>query len=412
MPTTLDYDATFMREAIALAMQGRGGAEPNPLVGCIIVKDGRVIGRGCHERYGGPHAEPNALAACTESPAGATAYVTLEPCCHTNKQTPPCVPRLIEAKLARVVIGCADPNPLVAGRGIAQLRAAGIEVTVGALEDEAKQLAAPFFARVLHGRPYITLKWAQTADGKIAGPGGRRLQISNATSSRVVHELRGRCDAIVVGVNTVVADDPLLTVRGVTPLRVPRRVVLDSDLRTPLVSQLVSTARQAPVTVYCTEQAYALKQNLRSELGEKGINVEAAPAGPDGRLSLPEIVRRLGARAAVQDSVGSAPRTVAAANEPVRGADPMAISHVLVECGPTLARAFIAAGLADRIWVFHSPTVLGDPTAPAAASPAYPATGTVRLDGDTLTEYLNPRSEVFFTAQESADLILARASRS
>src|SRR4051812_44360191 len=165
-------DQDFMRLAIRLAMNGRGAVEPNPMVGCVIVKDGRVIGEGYHERFGGPHAEPNALASCTESPAGATAYVTLEPCCHTNKKTPPGTPRLIEAKLARVVIGCLDPNPDVDGKGVAMLRAAGIDVDAPALEAEAKQLIAPFLARTRYHWPYVTLKWAQSADGKIAGPGG------------------------------------------------------------------------------------------------------------------------------------------------------------------------------------------------------------------------------------------------
>src|SRR5688572_32879202 len=168
-----DTDATFMRRAIRLAMNGRGRVEPNPMVGCVIVKDGRVIGEGYHEVFGGPHAEPNALAACAaagESPAGATAYVTLEPCCHTNKKTPPCAPRLIEAKVARVVVGCLDPNPDVDGKGVATLRAAGIEVTGPVLEPESKQLIAAFLARVRFGRPCVTLKWAESSDGKVAGP--------------------------------------------------------------------------------------------------------------------------------------------------------------------------------------------------------------------------------------------------
>src|SRR6478672_7697580 len=149
MTESAEVDQQFMRRAIRLAMNGRGRVEPNPMVGCVIVAtDGRVIGEGYHQEFGGPHAEPNALASCTESPAGATAYVTLEPCCHVNKQTPPCVPRLIEANLARVVVGCVDPNPAVSGKGIEQLRQSGMKVDVGVCEAEAKQLAASFFARV------------------------------------------------------------------------------------------------------------------------------------------------------------------------------------------------------------------------------------------------------------------------
>src|SRR3954453_3729783 len=152
-------DDDFMRRALPLAMNGRGRVEPNPMVGCVIVKNGRVIGEGYHAQFGGPHAEPTALANCAESPAGATAYVTLEPCCHTNKKTPPCVPALIEARLARVVSGSVDPNPDVNGQGLDQLRAAGIHVTQGVLEESCKQLLAPFIARVVYDRPYVTLKW-------------------------------------------------------------------------------------------------------------------------------------------------------------------------------------------------------------------------------------------------------------
>jgi diaminohydroxyphosphoribosylaminopyrimidine deaminase/5-amino-6-(5-phosphoribosylamino)uracil reductase len=187
-------DEQFLRRAIRLAMNGRGGVEPNPMVGCLIVKNGRIIGEGFHAKFGGPHAEPTALASCDENPEGATAYVTLEPCCHRNKQTPPCVPRLIKSRIGRVVIGCLDPNPHVNGRGMAMLRDADIGVDGPLLEAECKQLIAPFIARTVFGRPYVTLKWAQTADGKIAGPGGRRMQISNEHSMAVVHTLRARCD--------------------------------------------------------------------------------------------------------------------------------------------------------------------------------------------------------------------------
>src|SRR5205823_4241162 len=168
---SIESDQTFLRRAIRLAMNGRGRVEPNPMVGCVIVKEGRMIGEGYHQEFGGPHAEPNALANCTESAAGATAYVTLEPCCHVNKKTPPCVPRLIEAKLGRVVIGCLDPNPDVHGRGVAMFRAAAVVVDGPVLEAEAKQLIAPFIARTVRGRPYVTLKWAETADRRVAGRG-------------------------------------------------------------------------------------------------------------------------------------------------------------------------------------------------------------------------------------------------
>src|SRR5437763_505869 len=161
MPSASEVDAEYLRRAIRLAMNGRGRVEPNPMVGCVIVKNNRVIGEGYHQQFGGPHAEPNALANCVESPHGATAYVTLEPCCHANKKTPPCTPRLIAAKIARVVIGCLDPNPDVNGQGVAMLRAAGVMVEGPVLESEAKQLIAPFIATTRYRRPYVTLKWAQ-----------------------------------------------------------------------------------------------------------------------------------------------------------------------------------------------------------------------------------------------------------
>src|SRR3954464_2192221 len=164
-----DRDIIFLRRALRLAMNGRGTTEPNPSVGCVLVKNDKVIGEGFTQPFGGAHAERRALAGCMESPAGATAYVSLEPCCHTNKKTPPCAPRLIEAKVARVVIGCLDPNPEVNGNGVAMLQSAGIAVDGPVLEAEAKQLIAPFLARVQHGRPYVTLKWAETADGYIGG---------------------------------------------------------------------------------------------------------------------------------------------------------------------------------------------------------------------------------------------------
>src|SRR5688572_29861014 len=193
-------DERFMRRALELAARGRGSVEPNPMVGCVIAREGRVIGDGYHEQFGGPHAEREALAACRESPRGATVYVNLEPCCHINKKTPPCVPALIEAQVSRVVVGCVDPNPDVSGKGVEALRAAGMEVKVGVLEADSKQLNAAWYARVNLGRPYVTLKWAQSADGKVAGPGGERKQISNELSMKVVHELRARSDAILVGI--------------------------------------------------------------------------------------------------------------------------------------------------------------------------------------------------------------------
>jgi diaminohydroxyphosphoribosylaminopyrimidine deaminase/5-amino-6-(5-phosphoribosylamino)uracil reductase len=361
----MTQDEQHLRRAIRLAMNGRGSVEPNPMVGCVIAKTCRVIGEGFHHKYGQPHAEPNALANCTESPDGATAYVTLEPCCHTNKQTPPCVPRLIAAKISRVVIGCLDPNPEVNGNGVRQLREAGTVVDSSTLESECRQLIAPFIARTRFSKPYITMKWAESADGKIAGPRGRRTRISNIASSEQVQRLRSRSDAIVVGINTVINDDPILL-----PQRVPmrhgyRRIVLDRNLRLPVKSQLVETIHEGPVIV-CSDELPTKEHGLDLI----GAGVKLWPA--DAWLSDPEI------------------------------------SHVLIEPGPTLADAMLPQ--ADRLWVIRSPKTITDDTAPAAAMvPDYfIKTGELDLDGDLLCEYLNTRSPVFFAPVESADLILAR----
>lgn len=366
-------DEKFMRQAIALAMRGRGKVEPNPLVGCVIARNGRVIGQGYHQRYGEAHAEPNALASCTESPAGADVYVTLEPCCHMNKKTPPCVPKLIAAKVGTVVVGCTDPNPQVNGNGIAQLRAAGIDVRTGILEPECRQLIAPFISSTVHHRPYVTLKWAQTADGKVAGPDGKRLQISNAFTSRAVHGLRNRCDAIVVGINTVLNDDPMLTARGVGESRQLFRCVLDRRLRIPLGSRLVQSARESPVIVMTSSGTFGSEK--ADELKKLGVEVEAAD-------SFPEISGLLYRRQ---------------------------VTHALVEPGPTLAASIFRAQWADRLWVIESPKRVDDVTAPSAAevTSEWISVGQIRVGGDRLSEYLNSRSSLFFTAAASADFLLS-----
>jgi diaminohydroxyphosphoribosylaminopyrimidine deaminase/5-amino-6-(5-phosphoribosylamino)uracil reductase len=364
-----DSDEKFLLRAMNLAMQGRGAVEPNPMVGCVIVKDGRIIGEGFHAQYGGPHAEPTALAACNEDPRGATAYVTLEPCCHLNKQTPPCAPRLIKAGIARVVLGCLDPNPDVNGRGVAMLREAGIAVDGPFLEAEFKQLIAPFIARTVLRRPYVTLKWAQTADGKIAGPGGQRMQISNEQSMQLVHKLRSRCDAILVGINTVLADDPRLTTRRIDNPRPLIRCVLDRNLRIPMESNLVRTARDSRVIVFC--DAEQLNQARVNELRAAGVELQAASGISDALTHLH------GQR----------------------------VSHLLVEPGPTLAKLFFEDGLCDRVWRFDCARCSVDAAIDAASvPPSFRKIDKLRLSGDTLVEYLNPDSQAFFAAIKSADI--------
>lgn len=368
-----------------LAINGRGRVEPNPVVGCVLVKDGQVIGEGYHHQYGQPHAEPNALADCRArgmDPSSATAYVTLEPCCYTNKQTPPCAPRLIEARIGRVVIGCLDPNPEVNGQGVQQLRSTGVAVDVAAdaLAAECRQLIASFILGQTHKRPYVTLKWAETADGRIAGHEGTRLQISGVAATRLVHVLRGRSDAIVVGAQTVLTDDPLLTIRhGVTPDRIPDRVLIDRRGVVPPYASLFGDETAGAVVIVTSLKAPA--QNLKILL-RNGVRLVWPPAHRTDFLST-----ALSAGAAVDKPY----------------------THVLVEPGPTLARAFFAAGLCDRLWVIRSGKRLNDPSAPASAAVPedFVAVGTIMLGDDVLIEYLNPNSEAFHAAAPSADFMLA-----
>jgi diaminohydroxyphosphoribosylaminopyrimidine deaminase/5-amino-6-(5-phosphoribosylamino)uracil reductase len=379
-----ERDVTFLRRAFRLAMNGRGNVEPNPMVGCVIVKNDHVIGEGFHARFGEAHAEPNALASCTESPRGATAYVTLEPCCHTNKKTPPCAPRLIEAGIGRVVLGCLDPNENVNGKGIAMMRAAGIEVVGPVLEDEAKQLIAPFIGRTKFHRPYITLKWAQSADGKVTGPGGSRTQISNDASSRLVHLLRSRSDAIVVGVNTAIVDDPMLTARiEAGDPRQSIRIVLDSKLRLPIESKLVQSAKEVPLEVFLTRDGFAQAGPARvKQLMAAGVGLTMIDEDGTGRISIPKLL---------QHNLFAE------------------LTHVLIEPGPTLAHSFFDAGAADRVWVIQSPNKIE--AADALSAPRIPRryikAGEVELDGDIVTEYLDPESDLFFAPVPSADLVLA-----
>ncbi len=374
MSSLRDADQQFLARAIQLAELGRGSVEPNPMVGCVIVRDAMVVGEGYHERFGGPHAEPNALAAAGPAARGATAVVTLEPCCHTDKKTPPCVPRLIEAGIASVVIGCEDPNPKVAGRGLVELRKAGIEVQN--LDDpRCKQLIAPFIAQTLHHRPYVTLKWAQTADGKVAGPGGRRMKISNERSHRLIHELRAKSDGVMVGIGTVLKDDPLLTARRVAQARPLARIVLDSDLRLPVDSRLAQTTDLGQIIAYCSKEA-AKYSGTRVPLAAMGIEIHPVPSDAPGQLNLRAILLHLGK---------------------------LGMTHLLVEPGPTLARSLLASRLVDRVWVIESPMRLKDATAPAAADVTYPKVASTEIGEDRLSEYLNPQSEVFFHPLPSAD---------
>lgn len=257
-----------MRRAIEICRAGQGRVEPNPMVGCVLVQDGHVIGEGFHQEFGGPHAEVNAIRSVTADTDGATAYVTLEPCSHHGK-TPPCSQALIAAKVKRVVVATLDPNPLVSGRGVQQLRDAGIEVDIGLLEQEAKQTLAPYLKRVTTGLPWVIAKYAMTLDGKIATESGDSKWISSEASRELVHRLRGRVDGILVGINTALEDDPLLTARPVGD-RVARRWVADSQLRLDENSQLVATAKQFPLDLVTSTTA---DPDKIKRLESKGVNV-------------------------------------------------------------------------------------------------------------------------------------------
>ena len=242
----------YMRRAIQLAAEGEGKTRPNPLVGAVIVKDGRIIGEGYHTKYGSLHAEREALADCAHrgmDPEGADMYVTLEPCCHTGKQ-PPCTEALAEAGIGGVIIGSSDPNPLVSGKGTEFLRQHGIRVETGFLKEECDSLNPIFFHYITTGRPYVALKYAMTADGRIATVTGQSEWITGDVARNHVHKLRNRYASILVGINTVLADNPMLNCRlpgGVNPLR----IVLDSSLRIPMECQLVQSAREIPLMVVC-----------------------------------------------------------------------------------------------------------------------------------------------------------------
>ena len=264
------FDREIMARAIALAKRGEGRVEPNPMAGCVVVRRGRIITTGYHRRFGGPHAEIEALRACGENPRGATVYVSLEPCCHYGK-TPPCTQALIEAAISKVVIAVGDPSPEVSGRGIRQLRSAGITVQTGVLANEAHELLAPFTTRVRLGRPFVIAKWAQSLDGRLATPAGDSQWISCEASRRRAHRLRGRVDAVLVGSQTVLIDDPLLTARGVPVRRRATRVVLDSRLRLPNTCQLVATSKDIPTLVVTTTAKAATRK--AESLRRDGVEV-------------------------------------------------------------------------------------------------------------------------------------------
>jgi diaminohydroxyphosphoribosylaminopyrimidine deaminase/5-amino-6-(5-phosphoribosylamino)uracil reductase len=337
-PQLTTADREHLRRALELAGHGRGRVSPNPLVGAVVVRDGKAIGEGWHAELGGLHAERAALADCErrgEDPAGATIYVTLEPCAHQGRQ-PPCVDAILEAGLSRVVIASDDPTAKAAGRGPEALRASGVEVDFVGPTDEialaARLINQPFRKHALTGLPLVVAKTAMSLDGRTATPAGTSPWISGERSRELVHVWRGECDAIAVGIGTVLADDPLLTAR-LGEARQPVRVVFDTDARLPLDSQLLATLDEAPVTVV---------------------------QGPDADPGRVEALLRAGAETIVAAGATPAERINTALAELGR----RALTSLLLEGGATLAAAFAAADQVDEARVFVAPLILGGP-APA-----------------------------------------------
>lgn len=319
-------DGWHMRRALELAALGLGRVEPNPLVGCVIAQGAEIIGEGWHRQYGGPHAEVEALTVAGPRAAGATVYVTLEPCCHFGK-TPPCTQALIAAGVRRVVAAMADPFAAVAGRGAEQLRTAGIDVELGLCEPEARSLNAPYLKLLSSGKPWVLAKWAMTLDGKLATRTGQSRWISGDESRRRAHELRGRVDAIIIGSGTAAADDPLLTARPPGP-RQAVRVVVDSAARLSPESQLARTAREVPVIVAASRDASAAN---RHRLQSAGCEVLALSATRHGQR-LDELLAELGRRR---------------------------MTNVLVEGGSRLLGNLLDLGQIDEVHVFVAPRLFG-----------------------------------------------------
>jgi len=323
----------YMGMALRLARRGIGSVEPNPAVGAVIVKANQIIGKGRHKKFGGPHAEINALEDCKTlgvNPRGAAMYVTLEPCSHQGK-TGPCTQAIIEAGLAKVFVAMIDPSEHAKGKGVEQLRDAGIEVQTGICETEARLLNAPFIKFAATGRCWVTLKWAQSIDGKVATaePSGSGW-ISGEQSRKDVHKLRRRSQAILVGVNTVIADDPLLTPRPSKGKKLIR-IVLDNNLRIRLDCKLIKTAGKSPVLIYTREDIVRANPEIAAKITKKGAEVLAYP-DTQGRSNLYFLLDELSKRG---------------------------IAQLLVEGGPRVLTSFLKEGLADEIVVYIAPKILG-----------------------------------------------------
>ena len=364
-----DLDLWHMRRAQELAARGEGAVEPNPMVGCVVARGAEIIGEGWHRQFGADHAEVEALRMAGDRAAGATLYVTLEPCCHHGK-TPPCTKAVLAAGVRRVVVAARDPFPQVQGGGIAELRAAGLDVELGLLETDARRLNAPYLKLVETGRPWIIAKWAMTLDGKIAARGGQSRWISNPQSREVVHKLRGRVDVILVGRGTAVQDDPLLTARPPGP-RTAARVVLDTRASLGSDSQLARTASEAPVLVAVGQES---SQADRLRLRNAGCEVFVCD-GETPAARLDALLAELGRRR---------------------------LTNVLVEGGSRLLGSLLDARAIDEVHVFIAPKLLGGAAAgtPMAGQGIAEVAAALRLESPRVRQL---GDDTYITARCSAD---------
>lgn len=356
----MERDIFFMRRALDLAEKGRGFTSPNPMVGAVVVKDGEIVGEGYHQRAGEPHAEVLALMQAGDKAQGAELYVNLEPCCHYGR-TPPCVDAVVKAGVKRVVIAMTDPNPLVAGKGIEKLRKAGIKVIVGVLEKEARRLNEVFIKYITTGQPFIVIKVAQSLDGKIAMASGESKWITSEPSRIKAHEFRIWYDAVMVGIGTVLKDDPLLNCRYPGKKKDPIRVVVDSHAKIPLEARVLKC--EGRVIIATIEGADRLKVKELRRLGAEVLEVPAL----DDKVNLHSLIKILGE---------------------------MGITGVLVEGGGTLIASLIKENLVDKMLVFQAPLIIGGEGINTVG----------RLNLDRL--YRAPRFKINFVEKIGEDLLI------
>ena len=319
----------FMHIALELAAKGRGNVNPNPMVGAVIVKDNKIIGQGYHSVYGASHAEIEAFSSCSGSPVGATLYVTLEPCCHHGK-TPPCTDSIIKNKISKVVIGCKDPNPLVAGKGIEILKNHGIEIETGVLEKECQDINEIFFYYIQNKKPYVVMKYAMTADGKIATSSGQSQWITGTLAREHTQKTRHALSAIMVGIGTILADDSLLTCRmpgGKNPVR----IICDTNLRIPLDSKVAQTAKTVPTIVASSSSGSSFDNSKKKQLEAMGVRVLETGL-KDSRLDLEDLMQKLG-------KIG--------------------IDSILLEGGGALNYSALKQGIVRKLQIYIGPKIFG-----------------------------------------------------